>query len=101
MLQGPTSEKSSFPLEKNPSVYDTQKNNFCVQLVRPPVFHQGGLWAGWRVVWWRVGWARSEVGAVRVRANISRFFFPLAALFCFSNFRVFLGIAVVFASFHH
>ena len=36
-------EKNLFPLEKNPSVHDTQKKNFCVQLVRPPVFHQGGL----------------------------------------------------------
>ena len=28
------------------------KKPFCVQLVRPSVFHQGG-WVGWRVVWER------------------------------------------------
>ena len=57
---GPISKKLISIRKKKTSVYDTQKN-FCVQLVRPPVFHQGGLgqfgewfgggpggrWSGW------------------------------------------------------
>ena len=40
----PPRKKTLFPLEKNPPVHDIRKKKtFCVQLVRPPVFHQGGL----------------------------------------------------------
>ena len=31
------------PRKKHLNLYRTLKKNFCVQLVRPPVFHQGGL----------------------------------------------------------
>ena len=45
-------------LRKNPFRARLKKNSFCVQLVRPSVFHQGG-WVGWRVVWERSEWRRS------------------------------------------
>ena len=36
-------KKNLVSARRGPSVHDTQKNTFRVQLVRPPAFHQGGL----------------------------------------------------------
>ena len=63
---------------KKPSVYDTQKKNFCVQLARLPVFHQGGLLGlVGGVVWW----------GVRMEAKISRFFLLSRPSFCLCFFQ--------------
>ena len=54
--------KTLISTRKNPSVCDTQKKTFCVQLVRRARVPPGWVGVGWRVVWERSGEERSGWG---------------------------------------